>query len=99
MYSSSLKKLAEEIEKVHIPDEFKFYDDEIDLMEIYEELFDYSFEVKNNLPLGSNFKSVAENYQNILKFLETKLKDKKIGEVCTICYNFCIEIKNYINKN
>ena len=36
---NQLKKLAEEIEKVHIPDEFKFYDDEIDLMEIYEELF------------------------------------------------------------
>lgn len=98
MYSSSLKKLAEEIEKVYIPDEFKFYDDEIDLMEIYEELFDYSFEVKNNLPLGSNFKTVAENYQKILKFLETKLMDEKIGEICTVCYKFCNGINSHIDK-
>lgn len=67
-------------------------------MEIYEELFDYSFEVKNNLPLGSNFKTVAENYQKILKFLETKLMDEKIGEICTVCYKFCNGINSHIDK-
>ena len=48
MYSEKLKTLANELECVHIPEEFKFgeFENGFDMMELYEELFDYAYEIK-----------------------------------------------------
>ena len=53
MYSEKIKTLANELECVHIPEEFKFgeFENGFDMMELYEELFDYAYEIKNNRPL------------------------------------------------
>ena len=57
MYSEKLKTLANELECVNIPEEFKFgeFVNGFDMMELYEELFDYAYEIKKNRPLKSNF--------------------------------------------
>ena len=62
MYTKQTKLIADAFYSEHIPDEFKFSQyDEIDTMELYEELFDYSYEILNDLPLASNFNVFANN--------------------------------------
>lgn len=100
MYSVKLKELANELEQIHIPEEFKFgeFENGFDMMELYEELFDYSYEIKNNRPLKSNFSVFLKNKDIIIEQLQiSKSKNKQIYNICDVCYRFCREIYKHVN--
>lgn len=101
MYDDKLKILAKDIDEVHLPDEFKFETfgeagNEIDALELYEELFDYSYEVIHDKPLCSNFNLFRNNKEKVYSFLLAYLKDEKIGQVCSVCYEFCVAISDIL---
>ena len=100
MYSVKLKELATEIEHINIPEEFKFgeFENGFDMMELYEELFDYSYEIKNNRPLKSNFSMFLNNKDIVIEQLEiSKNNNKIIYNICDACYRFCREIYILVN--
>lgn len=100
MYSVKLKELATEIEHINIPEEFKFgeFENGFDMMELYEELFDYSYEIKNNRPLKSNFSMFSNNKDIVIEQLKiSKTNNKLLYDICDVCYRFCREIYIYIN--
>ena len=100
MYSEKIKKLANELEKVHIPEEFKFgeFENGFDMMELYEELFDYAYEIKNNRPLKSNFSMFLKNKDVVIEQLNFfKTKHKVIYTICDVCHRFCCEIYMLVN--
>ena len=95
MYSEKIKKLANELEKVHIPEEFKFgeFENGFDMLELYEELFDYAYAIKNNIPLMSNFSVFLKNKDIVIEQLEiSKTKHEAIYNICDVCHRFCCEI-------
>lgn len=97
MYSMKLKLLANELIGVHIPDDFKFgeFENGFDMMELYEELFDYAYQIKDDcpLPLDSNF-SVFSKHKDVVmeQLVLSKNKNKLICNICDVCYRFCCEI-------
>ncbi len=100
MYSEKLKTLANELECVNIPEEFKFgeFENGFDMMELYEELFDYAYEIKNNRTLKSNFSLFLRNKDIIIEQLEiSKIKHKSIYNICDVCHRFCCEIYMLVN--
>lgn len=101
MYKENIKLLAKKLDNVHIPDEFKFNEGnfEIDTMELYEELFDYSYEIQNDLPLVSNFNVFIKNKNKVMEFLLKNIKDRYIGAICLVCYEFCFAISNDLDLN
>lgn len=101
MYDEKLKLLAKKIDLVHLPDEFKFEtfgegENEVDAMELYEELFDYSYAVAHDQTLGSNFNVFLNHREKVFNFLLAYSKDEKIGEVCSVCYEFCVAISDIL---
>ena len=58
-------------------------------MELYEELFDYSYEIIHDLPLVSNFSLFLKNKEKVKTFLSENIKDDKIGRICNLCCEFC----------
>ena len=100
MYSEKIKKLANELEKVHIPEEFKFgeFENGFDMLELYEELFDYAYAIKNNIPLMSNFSVFLKNKDIVIEQLEiSKTKHEAIYNICDVCHRFCCEIYMLVN--
>ena len=100
MYSEKIKKLANELEKVHIPEEFKFgeFENGFDMLELYEELFDYAYAIKNNIPLMSNFSVFLKNKDIVIEQLEiSKTKHEAIFNICDVCHRFCCEIYMLVN--
>lgn len=98
MYTVELKKLAKKVYSVSLPDKFKFgyFNSEIDTLELYEELFDYSYEIINNLPLASNFCLFARNKEKVKCFLFKNMQDIDIGTICSICLEFCVAISDLL---
>lgn len=98
MYSDEIKTLANKVYLVSIPYKFKFdyFDNEIDTLEVYEELFDYAYEIINNLPLVSNFNLFARNKEKIKMFLFKNRQDKDIGNICSVCFEFCVAISDLL---
>jgi hypothetical protein len=100
MYSAKLKELSTELEHVSIPEEFKFgeFENGFDMMELYEELFDYSYEIKNDRPLKSNFSMFLNNKDIVIEQLEiSKAKNKLIYDICDVCDRFCREIYTIVS--
>ena len=100
MYSVKLKELAAELEIVNIPEDFKFgeFENGFDMMELYEELFDYSYEIKNNRPLKSNFSLFLKNKDIVIEQLKiSKTKNESIYNICDVCCRFCCEVYMLVN--
>ena len=100
MYSEELKKAAQDIIDVHVPPAFKFceYDgaEDVDGLELYEELFDYAWEIKENMSLFSPFNLFLNHKDRVLAFLRDHQNDKTIGEICRVCLAFCLRIRDLI---
>ena len=100
MYSDTLKTLSKELENVHIPEEFKFgeFENGFDMMELYEELSDYSYEILNNRSLKSNFSVFLKNKDIVIKQLEiSKTKNDVIYNICDVCHRFCSALYDIIS--
>lgn len=101
MYNEQLKLLASKINLVHIPDKFKFGDccEKFDTFELYEELFDYSYEILHDMPLFSNFNVLTAHKNEIMYFLAEEQNDVEIGEICNVCLQFCFAIIKLLSSN